>query len=336
MWALAKSAVCLACEGERVGESGYTNKNSGPPLEPTDAMRKLALRTIVLVLSFGLVPLATNLAHAQDGETKIGVTVSAVINAQPHVGPRVSAALGNALRETLIAQVLAGPDAQARLPEAARSETCLGESSCLVSAGKALEVDQLLMLIIVGVGDELKIEATWVDVSTGETALRPGITTADTDAAMRAAFTAKAKELLPGVEARATTTVVTPTDVTKPPEGNGNTGGGGSLLTPKTKSDTGTAKLLMYGGGALVAGWVGYGGYQLIDRDWSFDCPASETCTRGRDVAIDIVLGGLGTAALSAGLYMYLSADGEEAPAPSPVGFNVGSDSLQLSYGGRF
>ena len=68
-------------------------------------MFKLALRNIVLFLfSVGLLPLASNLAHAQ-GETKIGVTVSAVINAKPHVGPRVSAALGKALGETLSATV---------------------------------------------------------------------------------------------------------------------------------------------------------------------------------------------------------------------------------------
>ncbi len=290
-------------------------------------MRKLALQTITLVLfSLGL-SLATSIAHAQS-ETKVGVTVAAVINASPHVGPRVSATLGKMLGETLSASVLAGPDAQARLPEAARSETCLGESSCLVSAGKALGVDQLLMLIIVGVGDELKIEATWVDVASGETALRPGITTADTDDAMRAAFTAKAKELLPDVAARqsAVDDRVTP---------------GGTLLAPnlpasKKKKDTGAAKLLMIGGGAMYAGWLGYGAYQRFSVcDGFFDsCPRDYTA--GKNIAVDVIVGGIGTAALSAGLYLYLTADGDETPAPSPVGLNVGSDSFQLSYGARF
>tara|TARA_R110002096_G_scaffold44526_13_gene120537 strand:+ start:126995 stop:127888 length:894 start_codon:yes stop_codon:yes gene_type:complete len=297
-------------------------------------MRKLALRTIVLVLfSAGLLPLASSLAHAQD-ETKVGVTVSAVINAESSVGIKVSAALGKALGETLNVTVLAGADAQARLPEAARSETCLGESSCLVSAGKALEVDQLLMLIIVGVGDELKVEATWVDVASGETALRPGITTGETPSAMRAAFTANAQELLPGVAERTTNTTTSPTITT--PLDTTVTPGTEPVRDPKPKGDegNGTAKVLMYGGGALLGVGAGYFFYQLAATcDGSLDCP-EDNYSKGRDVAFDVV-GVVGAVALSAGLFMHLTADDKEA-APGPVGLNIGSDSFRVSYGGNF
>lgn len=300
-------------------------------------MRKLALRTIFLVLfSAGFLSLASSSAHAQ-GETKVGVTVSTVINADQSVGEKVSTALGKALGETLSVTVLAGADAQARLPEAARSETCLGESSCLVSAGKALEVDQLLMLIIVGVGDELKVEATWVDVASGETALRPGITTGETAVAMRAAFTANAQELLPGVAERTTNTTPPPNSGTLPD--TIVTPGTEPVRVPAPQSDkgNGTAKLLMYGGGALLGGWLAYGAYQRFSVCDGFgdSCDAS-SYSSSTNLAVDLIAGGLGTAALSAGLYLYLTNDGDEAPKPSPVVFNVGSDSLQLSFGGNF
>ncbi len=316
-------------------------------------MRKLAFRLLTLVLlSLGLQPLGVGLVHAQGDsrDTKIGVTVSAVINAKPQVGPRVGAVLGKALGETLKASILSGPDAQARLPEEARSETCLGEATCLVSAGKALGVDQLLMLIIIGVGDELKIEATWVNVATGETALRPGITTADSDDALWAAFTSKASELLPGVTTRAsdstgtasnTGTAGTTGTTGTTSNSNTSTGSGASVNStvpsnqPATSGNR-TAKILMIGGGVAVAGYLGYGAYRLSQCGEIFGCKDDPATDRfGQDLTVDVLLGGLGTVALSAGLYMYLSSD-EEAASPAPVGFNVGSDSFQLSYGGSF
>ncbi|MCP4449485.1 MAG: hypothetical protein GY811_29745 [Myxococcales bacterium] len=261
-------------------------------------MRNLALFTIAPLLG------GTGMVNAQTDapEIKIGVAVSTVINAKPHWGPRVSAALGKALGETLSAQVLSGPDAQARLPEEARSETCLGDAACLLSAGKALGVDQLLMLIIVGVGDELEIKATWVDVATGDTALRPGITTADTADAMRAAFAAKAQELLPDVSVRASASTTAST--TAPGAGTGVGSGTGS-----NPHNVGATKCS--------------------------DGPRS--CESGYEdpIALDIVTGGLATVALSAGLYMYFSGDEKEQTA-APVGLSVGSDSFQVSYGGSF
>lgn len=298
-------------------------------------MRNLALRNLaIILLAAAATPMVAGdaLAQEQSSNVKIGVTVSAVINAKPHVGPRVSAALGKALGETLSAQVLAGPDAQARLPEAARSETCLGESSCLVSAGKALGVDQLLMLIIVGVGDELKIEATWVDVATGETALRAGITTADTDDAMRAAFQAKASELLPTVSLRPSETTspktVTPLD---PETANPLPI---EAAPAQTASKSSAPSLLMIGGAAMLGASVIYGGYQFaVDCEFAFgECQSSDK--GGVNTAFDIV-GAVGIVALSAGAFMYFTGS-DEAAKPSPVALNVGSESFRLSYGGRF
>ncbi len=297
-------------------------------------MRNLAFGTLAtLLLATAVQTATTESAHAQEESAKVrvGVTVSAVINAKPHLGPRVSAALGKIVGETLNADVLAGPEAQARLPDNARSEACLGDSACLVAAGKALGVDQLLMLIIVGVGEELKIEATWVDVATGETALRPGITTADTDDSMRVAFTAKASELLPTIGPRETTTptVTTPKDppknIVEPP-----------TTTPKPvvkkESKSKLPSLLVIGGGAMLGSALAYGGYQwAVDCEFSFGkCQSSDK--GGVNTAFDVV-GALGTVALSAGLYMVLTADDEEA---APVGFNIGDESFQVTYGGRF
>ena len=92
----------------------------------------------------------------------------------------------------------------------------------------------------------------------------------------------------------------------------------------------------MLGGAVVIAGWSGYGIYQIIDCG-GFTCPEGEYDS-GRDNAIDLIAGGIGTVAFSAGLYLYLTSDkkSERQVAPAPISVNVSSRSLGLSLGGNF
>jgi hypothetical protein len=281
----------------------------------------------LLVMTF------TSISHAQD--RKIGVAVSAVINGSPGTGPEVSEALGAAIETVLNATVIAGNDSQNRLPEAARSETCLGDSACLVAAGKALDVDELLMLIIIDSEQEVKVEATWVDVATGKTALRSSISVAKSPGAMAEAFLANASNLLPDVELRPEEQDLVPPDVTDNSNSN-NTGN----LTNTGQQDTGsggrgrhlttTTRYMLYGGGALIAVSGVMGGIRLIG------C-GGKTCEEEKtnaDYAADSLLGVGAVSVTIAGLhYLFWSKSDEEAPA---VSVTATDDSLGLVYGGRF
>ncbi|MBL4636220.1 MAG: hypothetical protein JKY56_20335, partial [Kofleriaceae bacterium] len=104
------------------------------------------LFVIAATLSF------SSTAHSQNPEKKVGVAVSAVINTDIETAIEVSAALGKALRKRLEVTVISGAEAQSLLPASARAEDCLGDTTCLTAAGRALGVDELLMLIIVDIG----------------------------------------------------------------------------------------------------------------------------------------------------------------------------------------
>ncbi len=288
-------------------------------------LRSLAALCLMTILGNG------GVLHAQgNDDTRVGIAVSTVVNASPSVGARVSDAMAEALRETLKAELLAGQKAQALLPEEAQSGTCLGDSACLVSAGKAMGVDQLLMLIIVGVGDELKIEATWVNVATGETALRPGITSADDTKALLTAFRVHANALLPNVALRQKPTVqADPVPQVDPQQTNDSP----VVLTPqKAKASSATSRLLILGGGALMAGSGGYFLVRYKRCNNSFECDNHHP-TRNAIVDTAGVVGGL---AFVAGLYLYLSRDEEPESTPAPIGFTLNSTSVGLSLGGSF
>jgi len=309
---------------------------------PTPVFRTVTLLSFTLSVLIGLSNAA--LAQETESQTKIGIIVSAVVNVDESTGVMVSAAMAKALAGVLNAEIVAGADARAGLPETARNETCLGDTACLVSAGKTLKVDQLLMLIIVGLGDEIKVEATWVNVNKRETALRTGITTATSPEALAAAFSANAQELFPGVPLRKKAIDTPATDDNAQIDDNGTTANNNTVnsspqtsVAPLTSESNSTGKVLMVGGGVIVAGWLGYGAYRLSEcGSFGASCKGGSN-HHTQDRIVDTV-GVLGTAALSAGLYMLLTADdaSEGAPSPAPVAVAVDSDSLGFSFGGRF
>ncbi len=295
---------------------------------------KLTTRNLSLGIAMVLVMALNNFAHAED--RKIGVAVSAVINGSPGTGPEVSEALGAAIAAVLKAEVVAGTESQNLLPESARSETCLGDSDCLVAAGKAMGVDELLMLIIIDSAEEVKIEATWVDVASGKTALRPSISASKSSDSMAEQFAANAASLLPGIESRSPVVdeepdpnaPVDPVDpIDSSVSGNNQPGvstAGGHYMSPLA------TKLLIGGGIGIVAG-LGYGVYRYSDCESSFN-----SCEPGGgavEVVADVAAIG-GAIAVGLALRMYFTSDStEEAP---PISLSVSDEAVAFSLGGQF
>lgn len=301
-------------------------------------LRNFALLAASALLVFAL----SSNAHAEKGDTKVGVAVSAVINGSPGIGTEVSEALGAALESMLKVEVIAGNESQSRLPKAAQSETCLGDSACLVDAGNALGVKQLLMLIIINSAQGVKVEATWVDVANGTTALRPSISASKSSDNMADHFLANAASLLPGIELRPQekNDVVVP----DPPDDTGTATIVPPLTepTPETPSRgkhfTPLSTGLAIGGGALAVAWLGLVGYQAsecgFDKcDIDHPDPEDDEDVGSLPLVADVTAG-LATAALvGAGVLYLLSDSGEESP---PVAISVSSESVAFSYGARF
>lgn len=272
------------------------------------------------VIFVGLLLLLPRLAHAE--ELKIGVAIGATINASPEVSVAVSEAVGTALQTKLKVSAIGGAQAQSMLPEEAKAETCLGDSACLVQAAKALQVDQLLMLVVVGVGEEIKIEATWVEVATNQTALRPALTLSTDPALMSAELLTHVSDLLPDAELRkpvvvgaddsvVDTAATTQTQQMRPARGNHLTG-----------LSTG----LFIGGGLALTGSLAYGAYRLFKCDGR-DCGASKDFNGIADG-----IGVAGAVSLSIASYLYFTSGEPE----SPIALQVNDDSFAVSYGGRF
>ncbi len=286
-----------------------------------------------------LVTLLWSTATASAEDKKIGVAVSAVINMSPSAGTTVSRNLGLAIQESIAVQsVVYGRESQALLPRSARDESCLGDTVCLIAAGRALMVDQLLMLIIVDIGENYKVEATWVDVSTGQTALRPPLDIPKEASLMSRSFQANIKTLLPNAQPRQVE-VAPPKDihVTPPPQeipGNTNTSYTQTPTITPTLSKrhwTPTSKLLFYGGlvGTTLA--ISYGGYRYLDCKGS---KTGEKCStnEGADKFVDVVGFTSGAVAATGLLLYYFSEDKEKAP----VALDLTSTSAGLTYQGAF
>lgn len=289
---------------------------------------------VSLTASFFLFLVLSSNAHAEEGDTKVGVAVSAVINGSPGIGIEVSEALGAALESMLKVEVIAGSDSQNLLLPAQQSETCLGNTVCLQDAGKILGVEQLLMLIIIESAQGVKIEATWVDVANGTTALRPSISTSKSSDDMADHFLANAAVLLHGIELRPQekNDIV----VADPPDdpGTGTVVPPATGPTPETPSSgkhfTSVSTGLAIGGGVLFAASLGIGGYL-----WSA-CNSEQECSNSQMTIAHIATGmGIvgGAAIVGAGVMYLLSGSVEES---APVAFSVSSESLALSYGGSF
>lgn len=289
-------------------------------------------RSLCLAIAGLLLMTLSTFSHAE--ERRIGVAVSAVINGSPGTGPEVSAALGAAIETVLNATVLAGSESQSLLPEAARSETCLGDAACLVAAATTLKVDQLLMLIIIDSEDQVTVEATWVDKASGDTALRPSISSSKSSAAMAELFLANAATLLPDVELRPKDEDVKPIENTT----TDNTNNTGDLVN-SGQQDTGerdrhwSNKALAFGGAGLVSmGISGALGYKRFK-----DCDSSTSGCDDGFVPLDAVADGflvVGLVSMAYATWLYIDSDSEEkAPA---VSVSATDKSLGLVYGGRF
>jgi hypothetical protein len=152
------------------------------------------LAALLALLGICLVPAA---AAAE----RVGVVVAVTINTRKHEARRLADALGSALLDQLDIDVVAGREAERRLPPEGVPDTCVVDAECQRDVARRLEADQLLLLAVVRVGARVQLDATWVHVASGRTASRPRILLHDGRSA-RKVFTAAVLELMPDAALR--------------------------------------------------------------------------------------------------------------------------------------
>lgn len=157
---------------------------------------------------------------ARAEEPKVGVVVSTFVNLTDQEADDLAAVLGRVLQETLAVQTRSGSEVRTQL--GAVADDCTERAACLQEVGSKLGVDQLLMLVVVRVGEKRQVSVIWADVTTGKTETKPPVTISSGQS-LDKAFAMVARELLPdSIENRAP-----PKDATSDVSG-GDAGAGGS------------------------------------------------------------------------------------------------------------
>ncbi len=138
-----------------------------------------------------------------DKAPRVGVVVSVQVNLNKSEVQKISQAMGRALRQRLVVDVVAGPEAMRRLPSEGVSESCVVDENCIKDAAQRLTADELLFLVAVRVGNRIQVDSTWVDPANGRSASRPKVVMVKLDEA-ETRFADAASLILPDAAVRPT------------------------------------------------------------------------------------------------------------------------------------
>jgi hypothetical protein len=297
------------------------------------------LAALVALLGIWLMPPA---ARAE----RVGVVVAAAVNTHRGEDERLATELGRALREQLDIDVVAGSEAERRLPSGGVPDTCVVDSACQRDVAGRLAADQLLILAVVRVGARVQIDTTWVDATTGRTASRTRILIHDNGKPARTVFAGAAFELLPDAALRIG-------EAGRPGRGGGSDAAGAALSqTAPRPSRRLTPGVWVAGGisaGALLAG--GIVAIDAVRRHRDLDARGCDdmTCPRADIDAVDTrarladALFGVGlVAGVTAGVLYWRSSRTEPAHAARSGSPGMHMDvtatrhGLAITWGGHF
>lgn len=253
---------------------------------------------------------------------RVAIVVLLEVNVAPERVDALTGELGDAVRQRLAADVIAGREVRRRIPAAAVSAACAAEPACLRDLGERLEADTLLLVVAAGVGDQVQLEVTWANPRTGETLAREAILVPADGAAET--FAAAAPRLLPELPPR-------PTRAGDPAP---------SIDLPESRPGRHLTLGSSVSGGISVAALAGGIGLALAARaehaDLEVDpCAVTRTCDVGTlrryTVGADALLG---TALVAGAVALWLYA----GSADDELGITAGlsGTGASLVFGGRF
>ena len=272
-------------------------------------------------LPFAIVSVVTTLclsAHVARAESprRVAIIPQLAVNVDDRRVVALTEELAETLHQRLVVDAIGGVDVSRRLPTEGLPDDCLVQKACVDDLGVRLDADELIFVVLVQVGQDIQVDATWIDVATGRSASRPRLVL-DAEARAGTVFGEAATRLLPDAEVRSRTVVV-------------------SAPRARPRRMTTPAWITAGTGGALLAtgvvfGVMARGTYNRCERDR--DCSDDELDTMERhaltaDVTVSLAIG----AGIATGVLWWLSG-GESEPV---VGVGAAPGTATITYGGRF
>jgi hypothetical protein len=111
---------------------------------------------------------------------RVAIVVEVAVGVEPARATELTASLAAALSAQLVVDASGGASVEGRLPPGGLPDGCLALPACVTDVARRLEVDGVLFLALVQLGDELQVDASWLDaggatvVSRPRFSLRPG------------------------------------------------------------------------------------------------------------------------------------------------------------------
>ena len=134
---------------------------------------------------------------------KVAIVPGVAVNLDSGRVDALAQDLAEALSAQLEVDAVGGLDVRRELPTDGLRPDCVTTPACTADVAKRTGASQLLFVVMVGSGNTVTVDTTWVDPATGQSAARPAIdlsSTTDDDA--KAKFSTVAAQLLPDAPVR--------------------------------------------------------------------------------------------------------------------------------------
>lgn len=291
-------------------------------------MRISSLLTVIAIL-------AALCAFSREVEAqrakRVGIVVSVQVNVTPEDALALSSALGIAIRDEFAVDTISGSETERRLPLDGLPEECVASSECRTDIGRRLDSEELLMLVIVRMGDKIHIDSTWAHVASGDSTSRPKITlAAGSDQAV--VFAKAAPTLFPHLKIKAAEPQV-PREfvVVSKPRADSN---GRTMPTSGWIAMSVSATSLI---AATVFAVSARQKFTALDEDGCRDIacdPARITSFSNSALTADVLFGVSGAAAATALVLFLTNTPDEQAPKNALI--RQGPGTFGLAVGGQF
>jgi len=266
---------------------------------------------------------ATAAARAE-AVARVGVVVATRVNVTEGEADALAGALGDALRDRLVTDVVAGAEARRRLPAGGLEEDCVAQTSCVSDVAERLGADEILFLVVVRIGPRVQIDSTWARPSTGQVVSRPAMVIEDGKQSAGQVFGGAARRLLPDAQPRP---IGPPIAVERAERGRHLTRG--TMIA-------GAVSL------AALAGGIGFAlaarnDYDDLDADGcdQMACPGVDgrvDAMEHKALAADVLFGA-SAAAAGVAVFLYLGSGG---PERAPVSVSADPHGAHVWLGGQF
>ncbi len=296
------------------------------------ALLALLAAIIALGIALGAAPAAA------ESVRRVGIVVTTLVNVSEDQARELASTLGEVLHERLVVDVIAGAETVRRLPRGGVPAGCVADDDCRQDLGRRLDAEELLLLVVVGAGPRLKVDTTWVHVSSGKITSRPAIELAS-GADVRAVLTRAAPTLLPHMAAREQQRSGPEVVVVTSGGGGGAGGQNDRRIRPPALIAAGVSAGALIG--ASVFALSSQRKFETLEEDdcRRLPCDERDIDSLRRDTILADVFFGAALLAAGTAVTLYLLDDGGAPVAKTDqpsVSVGAGLGALGLSLGGVF